>query len=192
MELKDMNPHIADHYSVKNESRLSLYPPSTDLALKAEALFSRDPSVFTTWSYDKGTFTVYGKKNARKADAINWLLFNGTVKTQKFTVKVIFINEAGEHEELPTPTYNVNAKGVVQFLKDALDGIGFGYEINDVYVPVTETTYFFLEVDPVAIQFCNDNFGNPHGCTTMLAEELIRAVFETGIVMVSSRVTNNL
>lgn len=188
MQLGDMNPRIAEHYATKKDNKLSLYPPNTDLALKVEALFSRDPSVFTTWSYETGLFHVYVKKNAAKAEAINWLLWHGTKGVDKFEVRVSHINEAGVEDVLHTPTYEINAKGVGDYLMAALDGIGFGYEINDVYVPATETTYFFLEVDPVAIQFCNDNFGNPHGYTTMLAEELVREAFETGIVMVSSRV----
>ena len=190
-----MNPAVADYLSSKtNRGRLSLYPPATDLALKINALFNRDPNVFTIWNYDERTLTVYVKGSDKRADAINWLLGHKDRSAQisdKFNVKVLSVHENGASDELPVPTYDVNPQGVIDFMKSALNGLGYSYQFNDVFVPITQTTYHFLEVEAAPIVVGNDNFGNPYGFSVILLEDLIKLAFDIDFLMVSTYVRKN-
>lgn len=190
MELKDINPAVADHLtqiSKQKNGAATLYPPATDFALKVEALFRADPDVYVFYEEPKHRLHVLVKGSAKRADAINWLL--GKKKHDfKVEVGVVYIRENGEYEVQPSPTYDIAGEGIIENLKLALKGIGFGYQFNDVFVPLTQTTYHFLEIEAEPIAIPNDNFGNPYGFSVMLACDLLCECFETGGLMVTTYV----
>lgn len=187
MELKDINPAVADHLTILRKKNLSLYPPATDLALKIDALFQHDPNVFTAYEPETCTIKIFVKRSARRADAINWLV--GHKKREfKFNVEVIYIAENGITEQMATPSYDITGEGIIDFVKITLNGIGFGWQMNDVFVPLTQTTYHFLEIEAMPLAIANDNFGNPYGFSVILARDLFEEAFETGGLMVSTYV----
>ena len=188
LNLEDINSKVAEHLieTAKTDERLSLYPPATDLAIHIDSLFQTDPSVYTIWNARTNTLRMY-VKGAAKADAVNYLVGHKE-RDVKINVTVFCVREDGETEELPTPSYDITPQGISDHLKAALNGIGFGYQFNDVYIPITKTTYHFLEIEAKPVAIPNDNFGNPYGFTVKLAGDLLKEVLETGGLMVSTYV----
>ena len=168
-----------------------LCPPVAEFAAKVDAFFSRDPDVYTIFSYDASKLKVY-VKGMKKSEAIGWLLPHNL--PSRFPVdigiEVYRVLENGELEEIPKPTYDVTTSAVVQFAVDMMRGSGIDCEYNSWHDPIMEVDHHFFEFYPVAIKFKNDNLGQPYGYTTMLAADLARELIDFPGVHVSTYARN--
>lgn len=168
-----------------------LCPPVTEFAEKVDAFFASDPDVYTIFSYDSRKLKVF-VKGMKKSEAIGWLLPHNLSSRfpASIDIEVYRVLENGELEDMPKPTYDVTTSAVVQFAVDMLRGSGIGCEYNYWHDPIMEVDHHFIEFDPVAIKFKNDNLGQPYGYTTMLAADLAMELFDFPGVHVSTYARN--
>ena len=169
----------------KPAATIGLASPVVEMAAKIKALLRCIPGTFTDFDPDNGTVFVYTPADER-SEALRFFL-RGVHEFGNLKLRVrLFLAYRGELEEgnIP-PAYTVTDEALVRMFRSLFEG----GPIEPVYAQLVDqvgTPWNFFEFPAYGISFPADDLQNRGGRKTLLVADLVKEVFDTRFLKISS------